>query len=89
LGKLPNKEKYLKLWQEYSEKRSPEAKLVHAADYLSMLVQAVKYRERGNRSREMDELWRAVKMDLKPYAKEFKPVRELVGELDKRYSANV
>ncbi|MDI6642447.1 MAG: HD domain-containing protein [Candidatus Hodarchaeaceae archaeon] len=86
-GKLPKREKYLALWQEYSEKRTPEANLVHAADYLSMLVQAVKYRERGNRSRELDELWRAVKKDLARYMKEFKPVRELVGELDKRYSA--
>lgn len=86
LGKLPNKEKYLKLWQEYSEKRSPEAKLVHAADYLSMLVQAVKYRERGNRSKKLDELWRAVHKDIKIYEKEFPPVRALIKELDERYS---
>ncbi len=87
LGKLPNKERYLKLWREYSEKRSPEAKLVHATDYLSMLVQAVKYRERGNRSRELDELWRAVCKDLKPYAREFPIVKGLIIELEKRYSS--
>lgn len=87
LGRLPNKEKYLKLWQEYSEKRSPEAKLVHAADYLSMLVQAVKYRERGNRSKELDELWRTVHKDIKIYEKELLPVMALIKELDKRYSA--
>lgn len=86
LGKLPNKEKYLKLWREYSEKRTPEAKLVHAADYLSMLVQAVKYRERGNRSKELDELWRAVHKDIKIYENEFPPVRALIKELDERYS---
>ncbi len=86
LVKLQNKEKYLKLWQEYSEKRSPEAKLVHAADYLSMLVQAIKYRERGNRSRELDELWRVVCKDLKPYTREFPVVKELITELQKRYS---
>lgn len=87
LGRLPNKEKYLKLWQEYSEKRSPEAKLVHAADYLSMLVQAVKYRERGNSSKELDELWRTVHKDIKIYEKELPPVMALIKELDKRYSA--
>jgi putative hydrolase of HD superfamily len=84
---LRDKKKYQTLWREYSEKRTLEAKLVHAADYLSMLVQAVKYRERGNRSRELDELWQAVKKDLEPHAKEFKLVRELVADLDKRYSA--
>ncbi|KPV65180.1 MAG: 5'-nucleotidase [Candidatus Bathyarchaeota archaeon BA1] len=83
----PNKKEHLALWREYNEKRTPEAKLVHAADYLSMLVQAIKYREGGNRSSELDGLWRAVKSDLEPHAKEFKPVRELMGELEKRYFA--
>ncbi len=83
---LPSEKKYLKLWQEYSEKSTPEAKLVHAADYLSMLVQAIKYRERGNRSRELDELWRAVCEDLKPYVRELPVVKGLITELQKRYS---
>jgi putative hydrolase of HD superfamily len=87
LSKFPNKEKYLALWQEYSEKLTPEAKLVHAADYLSMLVQALKYRERGNRSRELDELWRAVCKDLKPYVEEFPAVKDLVAEFEKRCSS--
>jgi len=75
---------YLKLWDEYAEKRSPEAKLVQAADYLSMLLQAIKYRERGNRSRELNVLWKAVRSDLAPYEKYFNPVRELVRDLEKR-----
>jgi putative hydrolase of HD superfamily len=83
---LSAKEEYMKLWQEYAEKRGVEARLVHAADYLSMMVQAIKYRERGNQSKELDELWRALHEDLKPYTAEFQPVRELVEELDKRYS---
>ena len=87
LSGLRGKEKYQRLWQEYSEKRTPEARLVHAADYLSMLVQAIKYKERGNRSRELDELWLAVKADLKPYMAEFSPVKELARELDKRHHA--
>ena len=81
----PNEKEYLALWEEYSEGRMPEAKLVHAADYLSMLVQAIKYRERGNRSRELVQLWEAVHTDLKPYVKEFSPVKKLVNELDKRW----
>ena len=87
LRSIPNGGRYLKLWQEYSEKRTPEAKLVHAADYISMLVQAIKYKERGNNSKELHELWQAVHKDLKPYMAEFKPVKDLVKEFDKRYSA--
>jgi len=87
LNKLPNRIKYLALWREYSEKRTIEAKLVHAADYLSMLVQALKYRERGNRSKELDELWHAVHKDIKIYEKELPSVMALIKELDERYSA--
>lgn len=83
---LPNREKYSELWQEYSEKRTLEAKLVHAADYLSMMVQAIKYGERGNRSKELGELWHAIHADLKPYLAEFKPVKDLVKKFDERYS---
>lgn len=82
---LRDKEKYMGLWKEYSEKRTLEAKLVHTADYLSILVQAIKYRERGNRSREIEELWRAVEKDLRPYINEFPQIKGLVTELRKRF----
>ena len=86
LSGLPNRRKYLGLWREYSDKRALEAKLVHAADYLSMLVQALKYRERGNRSSELEELWHAVERDLEPYVREFPWMKELVAGLEKRFS---
>ena len=85
LSELPNRRKYLGLWREYSDKRTLEAKLVHVADYFSMLVQALKYRERGNRSSELEELWHAVKRDLEPYVREFPWMKELVAELEKRF----
>jgi putative hydrolase of HD superfamily len=85
VARLPKKERYLRLWEEYNEKRTPEAKLVHAADYLSLMVQAIKYRECGNCSKGLDELWQAVHEDLKPYMGEFPPVKKLIKELDERY----
>jgi putative hydrolase of HD superfamily len=82
---LPKKEEYMGLWREYSGKETVEAKLVHTADYISVLVQAVKYHERGHRSRELDELWDAVEKDLRPYIREFPWVRGIVAELRKRF----
>lgn len=82
---LPRKEEYLRLWGEYNEKRTSEARLVRVADYLSLMVQAIKYRERGNRSKGLDELWKAVHDDLEPYVDEFPPVKKLIKELDESY----
>ncbi len=84
---LPRGEDYIDIWEDYTEKRSLEAKLVHAADYLSMLLQAIKYLERGIRSKELEELWQAVNKDLKVYEKELPPVKRLIKELNARRSA--
>jgi putative hydrolase of HD superfamily len=83
---LGGAEEYSELWREYREGKAVEAKLVHAADYLSMLFQALKYRDRGNRSRGLEELWKAVLRDLEPYIAEFPPVKNLVEELKTRFS---
>lgn len=76
---------YLTLWDEYSQKSTTESKLVHAADLLSILVTAVKYRERGLRSKELDDLWNAVNEELAPFVREFPPVEELVRDFGKRF----
>ncbi|MBC7218681.1 MAG: HD domain-containing protein [Hadesarchaea archaeon] len=87
LNNLPKKGEYLKQWEEYMEGKTVESKLVHAADFLSIMIQGVKYRQRGVKSRGLNELWRAVKDDLKPYAKEFKIVGELVNELNSAFTS--
>jgi putative hydrolase of HD superfamily len=81
----PEKRKYLALWGEYADKRTPESRVVRSADYISILVQATKYRGRGIRSKELEELWRTVKKDLRPYLGEFEPVGRLLKELDLRF----
>lgn len=72
-------------WEEYSRGTTVEAKLVRAADLISMLVQATKYVERGHRSKELDELWNAVLLDLRPFVEEFPEVRELVDDVKKQW----
>ncbi|MGC8817029.1 MAG: HD domain-containing protein [Candidatus Hadarchaeum sp.] len=86
---LSEGEEYLKLWEEYREKKTIESKLVHAADYLSILIQAVKYSERGVKSRELGELWEAVLKDLEPYVEEFKIVAQIANELKFFFAAPV
>jgi putative hydrolase of HD superfamily len=75
------REKQLELWREYVEKKTAEAKLVHAADYLSMLLQALRYKEGGNISNGLKELSEAVLSDLSPYIKEFPVLSPLLKEI--------
>jgi 5'-deoxynucleotidase YfbR-like HD superfamily hydrolase len=48
---------YLKLQQEYGEGRTVESKIVHAADSLDILLQAVDLRRRGYPRSCLKDLW--------------------------------
>ena len=47
LGLLPRGlgDRYMVLWEEYETKETPEARLVHNADRIEMLVQALEYED--------------------------------------------
>lgn len=55
LGALPTADDYATLWQEYIHHASPEARLVHDADTLEMVHQALCYERAGHRT--LDEFW--------------------------------
>ena len=52
---LPAPEEYVTLWEEYESGETPEARLVHDADKLEVVVQAFVYEQRGQRN--LDEFW--------------------------------
>ncbi len=56
LASLPHGEEYMALWTEYVGSASPEARLVHDADKLEMVHQALCYERSGHRG--LDEFWR-------------------------------
>jgi putative hydrolase of HD superfamily len=47
LAKLPQGERYLALWAEYEQQRSPEARFVRQIDRLEMALQASVYEQQG------------------------------------------
>jgi len=51
----PNADDYATLWDEYTNIDSPEARLVHDADTLDMVHQALRYELAGHRT--LDEFW--------------------------------
>ncbi|MFO7634797.1 MAG: HD family hydrolase [Caldilinea sp.] len=51
----PNGNDYTTLWTDYSIGASPEARLVHDADALEMVHQALRYEQAGHRT--LDEFW--------------------------------
>jgi putative hydrolase of HD superfamily len=57
LRELPGdiSDEYMKIWREYSEGTTPEAKLVKNADKLDMLAQAREYEKQGY---EVEDFWK-------------------------------
>jgi putative hydrolase of HD superfamily len=54
-GAAPGGEQAILLWEEYSVATTPEAHLVHDADKLEMVHQALRYEARGQRN--LSEFW--------------------------------
>jgi putative hydrolase of HD superfamily len=63
------RELYLETWKEYQKNESPEARLVHNADKLEMLVQAKEYEEKGVK---LDQFWET---ELDQDYEKYKPER--------------
>lgn len=74
------------LWEEYLEKKTDEAKIVYIADRFSMLVQALKYWESGNRSRRLEELWLNVERELKSELRYFPEIRAILSKLRRGFT---
>ncbi len=55
LTDVPSGTDYIELWEEYKSRSSAEAKLVHDADKLEMVMQAYEYELAGNSN--LDEFW--------------------------------
>jgi putative hydrolase of HD superfamily len=62
LGKLPNKDDYLKLWEEFEQGASREAKFVRQIDKLDMALQAAVYEHQEKKS--LDEFFRSAKAEI-------------------------
>jgi putative hydrolase of HD superfamily len=49
--------RYTELFREYQAGSTPEAALVHAADKLDMVLQALEYQEEGVEAGRLDQFW--------------------------------
>jgi len=72
------KSEYLKIWQEYQDKTSPESKMVHQIDKLEMALQARSYQQKGY-SKEIKSFFESAKKEITdPKLKEL--FRQIVEE---------
>lgn len=71
LSELPGeiRKLYLDAWDEYQRNETPEAKLVHNADKLEMLIQAKEYESKGSK---LDQFWET---ELDPEYNKYKTKR--------------
>ena len=57
--------KFVRSLEEYSAAKSPESRIVHAADALDLLLQILEYQRMGYRKTTLDPIWRETKSKLK------------------------
>lgn len=82
LDKIDNGRNYLKLLKEYSENKTPESQLVHAADRISILVEANYLFKRGENSEKLKKIWRSVRGELETYVDVFPILENLLEDLE-------
>ncbi len=70
---------YLKLWEEYEHKKSPEAKAVWEIDKLEMALQALEYEKEGYPKKDFDEFWATAKGQI-----ENKELKKILLQLEKQ-----
>jgi len=66
LNTLPNniKKMYTKLWKEFQDGSSEEAKLVREIDKLEMALQALEYEEEGYDRGKLSEFWESARQTI-------------------------
>lgn len=75
---IPQAEEYMQLWQEYTEGKTAEARLVKQLDRIEMLSQALAYEKAG--SRVMGEFWEDIE---EGWSDEFPIIQHIVEHLKK------
>lgn len=81
-----NGRKYLNLFKEYEEQKTPEAKFLKQIDKLEMVLQALQYEQKGYKANLLNEWWENAEKYLKGQSLEpiFRELqrRRKVGKVD-------
>ncbi len=69
LSLLPDdiKKNYSKIWKDFQDKESMEAKLVREMDKLEMVFQALEYEEEGYDKKKLSEFWDSAEPSIKDH----------------------
>lgn len=80
---IPNREEYLDIWREYTQRKTQESKIVYLADKLSILFEARKLFREGENSEKLWEIWSTTKEEVESYTEEFPFLKNLLQKLEK------
>lgn len=78
-------ENYLRIWKEYTKRETRESRMVFVADRLSILIEASRLFEEGERSKKLGKIWKAVREEISRYTEQIPELEELLKELDEEY----
>lgn len=77
-----SREELVKLWEEYDDKNTKEAKLVFVADRLSILLEINHLNNRGIENKKLKKIGEDVKSELLDHIDEFDFLPDLLKSLD-------
>lgn len=80
--KVSGANKFHDIWEEYSEKRTKEARLVFVADRLSILLEANYLFSQGKKNKKLKKIWGDVRSKLVGFNDEFPFLTDLLEALD-------
>jgi len=72
----------LKIWEEYSEKKTKEAKIVFVSDRLSILLEAEYLFSQGKKNKKLKKIWEDVHSELTNFTNEFPFLTDLLESLN-------
>ena len=79
LSGLPERTELMKIWMEYENQKTPEAKILKEIDKLEMLFQALEYEKEGYSKEMLDDFWEYSEKYFKT-----KEIKEIFVELKKQ-----
>ncbi len=82
VSQIRRRNEYSEILKEYNRGKTLEAKLVKAADKISILMEANKIAKPEKNSEKLEKIWKKTREKLVPFVEDFPVLEDLLQDLD-------